>query len=252
MRILSALLVGAMLVMVACGSDATPAPTQTPVETPTPAVIQDATPDTPTAEASTAVTDTTIITDTTDVMDTTNVTDTIGMTVTDTMTDTMTDPMTDTGAMSELMIRATLQDADGNEVGQATFSEGDNGVLIQVEVQGLTVEAAGEHGIHIHTMGACTPDFQAAGGHFNPTNTQHGLDNPNGPHAGDLPNITIDENGNATYEAVAELVTLDEGDNSLLDSDGSAIIIHAGPDDMVTDPAGDSGDRIACGVILPQ
>jgi Cu-Zn family superoxide dismutase len=155
--------------------------------------------------------------------------------------------MTETGAAAaEMTAMATLQDVDGNEVGQATFTESDDGVLIQVELQGLTVESAGEHGIHIHTTGACTPDSQAAGGHFNP------MDNPQGPHAGDLPNIEIDADGNATYEATAAMATLSEGENSLLDSDGSALVVHAGPDDMVTDPAGDSGDRVACGVIEQQ
>ena len=108
------------------------------------------------------------------------------------------------------------------------------------------------HGLHIHTVGACTPDFAAVGGHFNPTTAQHGLDNPNGPHAGDLPNLEIDADGNGTYEATTTLVTLDQGDNSLFDSDGSALVIHAAPDDLVTDPSGNSGDRIACGVIEQQ
>ena len=108
------------------------------------------------------------------------------------------------------------------------------------------------HGLHIHTVGACTPDFAAVGGHFNPTTAQHGLDNPSGPHAGDLPNLEIDADGNGTYEATTTLVTLDQGDNSLFDSDGSALVIHADPDDLITDPAGNSGDRIACGIIEQQ
>ena len=108
------------------------------------------------------------------------------------------------------------------------------------------------HGLHIHTVGACTPDFAAVGGHFNPTTAQHGLDNPSGPHAGDLPNLEIDADGNGTYEATTTLVTLAQGDNSLFDSDGSALVIHADPDDLITDPAGNSGDRIACGIIEQQ
>mgnify|MGYP001473476236 CR=1 FL=1 len=272
MRILSGLLIIAMLLMAACGGgdDATPTPASTPETTPTPAVVQEATPDTATAESTTAetgaVTETTNMTDSMGMTETTTLTGTEGMTDTASMTGTT--GMTETGGMTETSgitetdtttatsatagdatATATLQDAAGEEVGQATFTEVDGGVLIEVTLEGLTVEAAGEHGIHLHTTGACTPDFQAAGGHFNPTNAQHGMENPNGPHAGDLPNIEIDADGNASYEATAALVTLGEGENSLLDADGSALVVHAGPDDMKTDPSGDSGDRIACGVI---
>jgi len=253
MRTLSALLISAMLFLAACGGDETPEPTAAPEVTPTPAVIQQATPDTPTAEASTAMTETAEITDTMAMTETMAMTDTAGMTdttgITTTSELTATEGMTATGATDGMTAVAILQDAEGNAVGQATFTESDDGVLIQVEVQGLTVAEAGEHGIHIHTTGACTPDFQAAGGHFNPTGAQHGLENPSGPHAGDLPNMEIDADGNGAYEATAALVTLGAGENSLFDADGSALVIHAGTDDMVTDPAGDSGDRIACGVI---
>ena len=144
---------------------------------------------------------------------------------------------------------AELQDVDGNSVGTVTFTEGADGVAISATISGLAGDA-GEHGIHLHAVGSCSPDFSAAGGHFNPTEAQHGLDNPNGPHAGDGPNLVLDENGNGTYEAIDNRVTLGEGDNSLLDADGSAIVIHAGPDDQMTDPSGNSGDRIACGVIM--
>lgn len=277
MRILSVLLMAALLLMAACGGDETPTPAPTPAATPTPAVVQDATPDTPTAEATTAettaVTETAGMTDSMDMTDTTSLTGTAGMTGTGSMTETTgmtaTAGMTATGGMTETTgvtatgtttatgaatggatATATLQDATGKEVGQATFTETDGGVLVQVTLQGLTVAAAGEHGIHIHTTGACTPDFQAASGHFNPTGAQHGLENPSGPHAGDLPNLEVDADGNATYEATAALATLGAGENSLLDADGSALVIHAGPDDMKSDPAGNSGDRIACGVIV--
>lgn len=275
MRILSILLIGTMVLMAACGGDETPTPAPTPEVTPTPAVVQQATPDTPTAEATTAettaVTETTAMTDSMGMTDTTSLTGTVGMTGTESMTETtsMTDTagMTETGGITEssaitetatttatsaagdATAMATLQDAAGATVGEAMFTEVEGGVLIQVTLTGLTVEAAGEHGIHLHTTGACTPDFQAAGGHFNPTNAQHGMENPSGPHAGDLPNIAVDAAGNATYEATATLVTLGEGENSLLDADGSALVVHAGPDDMKTDPSGGSGDRIACGVI---
>ena len=89
----------------------------------------------------------------------------------------------------------------------------------------------------------------SAGGHFNPTNRQHGLRNPQGPHAGDLPNLTVDANGAGTFQATNALVTLGAGTSSLFDADGSALVIHADPDDEMTDPTGNSGGRIACGVI---
>jgi superoxide dismutase, Cu-Zn family len=241
MRRLVALLIGALFMVAACGEEATPAPTETPPETPTPAVIQEATPDTPTAEATVVMTETTATTETTDLTATASVTETTGATGTE--------GMTEADAAIIVPAVAILQDVAGNEVGRATFTTRDGDVLVQVQLQGFASAEPGEHGIHIHTTGACTPDFQAAGGHFNPANTQHGLENPNGPHAGDLPNMTIDENGNATYEAVTERATLGDATNTLFDSDGSALVIHAGPDDQVSDPAGNSGDRIACGVI---
>jgi Cu/Zn superoxide dismutase len=122
------------------------------------------------------------------------------------------------------------------------------GVKVTATVTGLAGNA-GEHGIHIHAVGQCTPDFSAAGGHFNPTNAQHGLNNPAGPHGGDGPNLQLAD-GSATYEVVNDRVTLGSGPNSLFDADGSALVVHAGPDDQVTDPSGNSGDRIACGVIV--
>ncbi|RIK56265.1 MAG: superoxide dismutase [Chloroflexi bacterium] len=146
---------------------------------------------------------------------------------------------------------AELQNATGDTVGTATFTQaGDGPVQIHVEVTGLTDAQPGPHGIHIHETGACTPDFAAAGGHFNPTGAQHGLDNANGPHAGDLPNIEFADDGSATYDTTTDLITLGEGDSSLFDADGSALVIHADADDQMTDPSGNSGDRIACGVIM--
>jgi superoxide dismutase, Cu-Zn family len=143
---------------------------------------------------------------------------------------------------------AELKDAQGNGVGNATLTQESGGVKVTATLTGLAGNA-GEHGIHIHAVGQCTPDFSAAGGHFNPTNAQHGLNNPAGPHAGDGPNLQLAD-GSATYEVVNDRVTLGSGPNSLLDADGSALVVHAGPDDQVTDPSGNSGDRIACGVIV--
>lgn len=147
---------------------------------------------------------------------------------------------------------AELEDADGNPVGTAEFVEEPKGVVVNVSVES-GVEP-GEHGIHIHETGELEPNFEAAGDHFNPTDAEHGFDNPNGPHAGDLENMTVSEDGTANYRTVNDRVTLGEGEDSILDDDGSALVIHDMPDDNVTDDdpesgPGMSGDRIAAGVI---
>ena len=143
---------------------------------------------------------------------------------------------------------AVLMNAAGQTVGTAQLSETAAGVRVTVSARGLP---AGVHGIHIHAVGTCTPpDFTSAGGHFNPTGAQHGLRNPAGAHAGDLPNMTVAANGTANYATTAARVTLGAGAASLFDADGSALVIHADPDDEMTDPTGNSGGRIACGVIV--
>ncbi len=147
---------------------------------------------------------------------------------------------------------AELEDADGNPVGTAEFVEGTEGVVISVNVES-GVEP-GEHGIHIHETGELEPNFEAAGDHFNPTDAEHGFDNPNGPHAGDLENMAVSEDGTANYETVNDRITLGEGEGSILDEDGSALVIHDMRDDNMTDDdpqsgPGMSGDRIAAGVI---
>lgn len=145
---------------------------------------------------------------------------------------------------------ATLQNAARETIGEATFTDTDEGVVVRVALTGFSAATAGAHGIHIHQTGTCTPDFNAAGGHFNPTGAEHGLENPEGAHAGDLPNITIDEQGNAEYEALSNRISLGaEPGTSVLAGDGSALLIHSLADDQVTDPSGASGERIACGVI---
>jgi Cu-Zn family superoxide dismutase len=143
---------------------------------------------------------------------------------------------------------AELKDKDGTVVGNAQFSEDENGVNITATVlQGLE---PGEYGIHVHEKGETTPDFEAAGKHFNPTEAKHGFNNPEGPHAGDLENIIVREDGTADYQATTDRVTLASGEeNSLLDGDGSALVIHAKADDYMTDPSGESGDRVVAGVI---
>lgn len=144
---------------------------------------------------------------------------------------------------------AELEDNEGERVGTAEFVEGPDGVEITVQVQGLP---PGEKGIHIHETGdISSSDFESAGDHFNPTDAQHGLDNPEGPHAGDLENIVVGEDGSATYSTVNERITLSGGERSVFDEDGSAIVIHSEADDQQTDPSGESGDRIAAGVIEP-
>lgn len=153
------------------------------------------------------------------------------------------EPATTGGATAE----ARLMDADGQQVGTVTLTEAGTGVQLAVQVEGLP---AGTHGIHIHETGTCTPpDFTSAGGHFNPTQQQHGLENPQGPHAGDLQNLEVGQDGSGSATLLNERVSLDAGQNSLLDADGSAIVVHATADDQVTDPSGNSGARIACGTV---
>ncbi len=143
---------------------------------------------------------------------------------------------------------AELKNADGDVVATATFTEAAEGVVIEVRAEGLE---PGLHGIHIHETGQCEPpDFKSAGGHFNPAEAMHGLENPEGPHAGDLPNLEAGDDGTASYRATTDRVTLGKGGSTLFDADGSALVIHAGEDDQMTDPSGESGDRIACGAIV--
>lgn len=150
-----------------------------------------------------------------------------------------------------LMVTVELLNSDGDAAGTAELSQEDNGVVVTLEAEGLE---EGMHGIHFHEMGMCeAPDFESAGAHFNPTGGMHGMENPDGPHAGDLPNIEVSDDGTASQEFTAENVTLAIGEeNSLLKEGGTALVIHAGEDDQTTDPSGDSGDRIACGVVTGE
>jgi Cu-Zn family superoxide dismutase len=142
--------------------------------------------------------------------------------------------------------QAVLKDATGKEVGKAELTNTPSGVLIRLDLSGVPT---GDHAFHVHAVGKCEPpDFKSAGPHFNPDETKHGLMNAEGPHAGDMPNLHVPESGRLVVEILDELVTLD-AEHALLDADGSALMIHAGADDYRTDPAGNAGDRIACGVV---
>ena len=144
-----------------------------------------------------------------------------------------------------------VRTADGQSVGTMTLTQQASGVLVEGHFQNLPAGPQ-EHGIHFHAVGTCSPDFSAAGGHFNPTSAQHGFNNPAGPHAGDLPNLQVTADGTAHYSEVTTLISLRQGDgNSVYDADGTAMVVHANADDYVTDPSGNSGDRIACGVVSP-
>src|SRR6187431_2097309 len=143
---------------------------------------------------------------------------------------------------------AVLKDKDGKEVGKVELTDTPSGVLMRLSLDGVP---PGDHAFHVHAVGKCEPpDFKSAGPHFNPDETKHGFMTPEGPHAGDLPNLHVPADGKLQVEVLEPNVTW-SGEAPLLDADGSALVIHAGADDYKTDPAGNSGDRIACGVITP-
>jgi len=141
-----------------------------------------------------------------------------------------------------------LKDSTGRIVGSAVFLQQDDGVRILLDVKGLP---GGIKAVHIHAGGRCeAPSFDSAGPHFNPTKAEHGSANPKGPHAGDLPNITVDETGQGHLEVTNSLVNLRVGPASLFDGNGTTLVVHEGPDDLRTDPAGNSGARLACGPVV--
>lgn len=145
------------------------------------------------------------------------------------------------------MLRADIKDAQGDSIGEALISNDNGNLLLDLTVSTIT---PGLHGFHIHTIGSCeAPDFKSAGGHWNPLGAEHGIENPNGSHAGDLPNLDADENGNATLVQLALGEMASGAADTLVDEDGGAIVIHADADDLSSDPAGDAGPRIACGVL---
>ena len=144
---------------------------------------------------------------------------------------------------------ADIINQHGAKIGSAKFDTGAQGIRVTVNVEHLT---PGDHGIHIHNVGKCDgPDFTTAGPHFNPTSAHHGINNPQTPHPhlGDLANLTADKSGKAKGSFMLAGVTLGDGANSLFHDGGTSIIIHAKPDDLMSDPSGNSGDRVACGII---
>ena len=144
---------------------------------------------------------------------------------------------------------ALVRDARGDAVGEIVLAQTAEGVTLRGDLTGLP---PGVKGFHIHETGTCEGLFESAGGHFNPNGREHGLENPAGPHAGDLPNLQVPNVGVATVEVTAVDATLGEGSTGLFDSDGSAVVVHRNQDDMRTDPAGNSGPRIACGVVTRE
>ena len=141
-----------------------------------------------------------------------------------------------------------LKDSEGTTKGTVELEETDEGVNVSINADGLP---EGKHGFHFHEHAVCeAPDFESAGGHFNPEEMDHGLEMENGPHAGDLPNLEVSKDGTVNDQFIAKQVTLEQGKpNSLLDDSGTSLVIHADKDDGKTQPSGDSGDRIVCGVI---
>jgi Cu-Zn family superoxide dismutase len=142
--------------------------------------------------------------------------------------------------------RAEIKDADGKRVGEAVLEDKGDGVQVTTTLYGLP---PGTRAFHVHEVGKCEPPFDSAGGHFNPGRKEHGKDNPRGAHAGDLPNVVVAENGQAKIVTTINGVSLDGAKSPLLDADGAALVVHEGADDQKSDPAGNAGKRIACGVI---
>lgn len=147
---------------------------------------------------------------------------------------------------SQSTATASLRDASGKELGTLTLRDAGGRIALSGRLTGLPRNT---HAIHLHTVGKCeAPKFESAGSHWNPTGREHGTENPNGPHLGDFPNVTAGPDGSVQLEAVSPGGTLKDA-NPLLDNDGASVVVHAKADDYKTDPSGNSGDRIACGVV---
>ena len=143
-----------------------------------------------------------------------------------------------------------MYNVSGSLIGTGDIWQDKNG-LVHVDIATISLPT-GTHGIHFHEVGKCeggATAFSTAGAHYNPMGMEHGLQNPKGPHAGDNPNIVIPAGGVGAVSFTTNRVTLTPGPTTLLDSDGSALVVHANADDQVTNPSGNSGGRIACGVV---
>jgi Cu-Zn family superoxide dismutase len=142
---------------------------------------------------------------------------------------------------------ADVKTADGKDVGTVTLTQTRSGVRLSGSLKGLP---AGEHALHMHSVGKCEPPFTSAGPHFNPAQKKHGKLNPEGHHAGDMDNIVVPASGDLALKIVNKDITLEKGKpNSVFQEGGTAVVIHAAKDDYTTDPTGNAGDRIACGVV---
>lgn len=143
--------------------------------------------------------------------------------------------------------QAELRDSSGQIRARATAEEAGDSVRVRIESAGMK---PGAYGAHIHAVGRCDPpSFNSAGAHWNPTGHKHGKDNPAGMHKGDLPNLLVGADGRGSFEYTIPNASLERGDFEMLDSDGAAVVVHAAADDYRTDPSGNSGARIACGVL---
>src|SRR5882762_7293173 len=150
-------------------------------------------------------------------------------------------------AAQKATVKVDLSDGQGKSVGTAELSPAGQGVSISLNLMNLP---AGEHAIHVHSVAKCEgPAFTTAGGHLNPDNKHHGMQNPDGPHAGDMPNFTVAANGKSKATVIAPGVTMGDDNHSIFTNGGTALMIHEKADDMKSDPAGNAGARIACGVI---
>jgi len=153
----------------------------------------------------------------------------------------VTQPAGTTGGPATVVMR----DASGRELGTLTATDTGQGISFAGMLRGLP---PGEHGIHVHAVGQCQPPFESAGPHWNPTTMQHGTQNPQGPHMGDMPNLTVGQDSTVNVQVTTPGGSL-HGQNAVMDADGAAVVIHASADDYRTDPSGNSGARIACGVL---
>jgi Cu-Zn family superoxide dismutase len=145
------------------------------------------------------------------------------------------------------VVQADVRDATGRTVARASLSDVGDAVRVRIESAGL---ASGTYGAHVHSVGRCdAPAFESAGPHWNPTTRMHGRDNPGGQHLGDLPNLMVGTDGRGSFEFTIPGASLSGGQRAVLDGDGAAIVVHARADDYRTDPSGNSGTRLACGVL---